>query len=213
MPAWPILTILLLTVPLIAHVRVAAQAGAGSSAPAKRVEPFKRLSEMRVKPPAGAPSGPNVRRATQACPATLDEMCEKFWDFAGYFLRKNTIPARDRELVTLRTAWLSRGEYIWASHHDTFATKEGVTREEVSRVMEGPDAKGWSRFDSALLRAVDELQTSRFISDGTWAALGERYTDRQRMEVVFTVAAYTSLAMYFNSTGAQLEAGRTGFPN
>jgi hypothetical protein len=197
---------------LNADVSVAAQAGAKTGASAERVQPFTRPSEMRIKPPADAPSGANVRRATQACPATLDEMCKNFWAFAGQFLRINTIPTRDRELLTLRTAWLSRGEYIWASHHNSYATKAGLTPEEVSRVTQGPDAKGWNRFDSLLLRAVDELHTSRFISDQTWKALGERYTDRQRLEVVMTVAAYTSLAMYFNSTGGQMEPGHTGFP-
>jgi len=205
-----ILIVLALAVSLNAAPNAAAQGSSSSSA--KRVEPFKRPAEMRVKPPADAPSGPNVRRATQACPATVDDMCQKFWAFAGQFLRTNTIPARDREILTLRTAGLSRGEYISASHHNSYATKAGLTADEVSRVPKAPDAKGWSTFDSALLRAVDELQTSRFISDETWKVLGERYTDRQRVEVVLTVAAYTSLAMYFNSTGGQMEPGHTGFP-
>jgi alkylhydroperoxidase family enzyme len=139
-------------------------------------------------------------------------MCRKFWAIAGHFLSNNQIPARDRELLTLRTAWLCRGEYIWASHQDTYATKAGVTAEEVARVTKGPDAKGWSTFDSTLLRAVDELQASRFISDATWKALSERYNDRERLEVVLTVATYTMLAMYFNSTGGQMEQGQTGFP-
>jgi len=140
-------------------------------------------------------------------------MCEKFWGYASWFVYNNTIPARDRELLTLRTAWLSRGEYIWATHQFDFAKKAGLTTEEIARVAQGNDAKGWSRFESVLLRAVDELHTSRFVSDETWKALGERYTDRQRMEVVLTVGAYTSLAMYFNSTGAQIEKGHTGFPD
>jgi alkylhydroperoxidase family enzyme len=213
MPKSNLVTLFALMVWLNVAGSAEAQTAARSSSSDKRVESFPRLTEMRVKPPADAPSGPNVRRATQACPASLDDMCSKFWAFAGYFLSKNTIPARDRELVTLRTAWLSRGEYIWGSHHDSYATKAGITPEEVARVAKGPDAPGWSAFDAALLRAADELHTSRFISDGTWNALGERYTDRQRVEVVLTVAAYTSLAMYFNSTGGQMEKGHTGFPD
>ena len=213
MSKWTVPVVLLAcSISLNAARPAAAQTASRSSASDKRVDPFTRPAEMRVKPPADAPAGPNVRRATQACPATLDDMCRKFWAFAGQFLTNNTIPARDRELLTLRTAWLSRGEYIWASHQDSFATKAGLTPQEVSRVTRGPDAEGWSAFDSALLRAVDELQTSRFISDATWKALGERYSDRQRVEVVMTVAAYTSLAMYFNSTGGQIEQGHTGFP-
>lgn len=208
-----ILIVLALTASMSPNGKAEPQATGNAPAPAERVRSFTRPSEMRIKPPAGAPSGPTVRRATQACPASVDDMCGKFWAFAGYFLSKNTIPARDRELVTLRTAWLSRGEYIWGSHHDSYASRAGLTPAEVSRVPRGPDASGWSKFESTLLRSVDELQTSRFISDETWQALGERYTDRQRLEVVLTVAAYTSLAMYFNSTGGQMEPGHTGFPN
>jgi len=203
----------MLAVAIASSVPQATQAqAAGRSFSAQQVERFRRPADMRIPPPAGAPSGPDVRRATQACPATLDDMCKNFWAFAGQFLRINTIPTRDRELLTLRTAWLSRGEYIWASHHDSYATKAGVTAEEVKRVTEGPNAQGWSAFDSTLLRAADELHANRFISEDTWRALGERYTDRQRVEAVLTVAAYTSLAMYFNSTGAQMEQGRTGLP-
>jgi alkylhydroperoxidase family enzyme len=204
--------VLALAASLNPGLKAQGRASVGTASSAKRVEPFARPKEMRIKPPASAPSGPNVRRATQACPASEDDMCRKFWAFAGHFLSGNAIPARDRELLTLRTAWLSRGEYIWASHQDSYATKAGVTPEEVSRVTRGPDAQGWSRFDSVLLRSADELHTSRFISDETWKALGERYTDRQRLDVVMTVAAYTSLAMYFNSTGGQMEQGHKGFP-
>jgi len=139
-------------------------------------------------------------------------MCQKFRALAGHFLSNNKIPARDRELLTLRTAWLSRGEYIWSAHHADYARRAGLTTEEVARVTKGPDASGWNTFDATLLRAVDELQASRFISDPTWKALGERYDDRQRLEVILTVANYTMLAMYFNSTGTQLPSGKTGFP-
>jgi alkylhydroperoxidase family enzyme len=207
MSKWKIVAVLALATVPTPTLWVSAQAGLG-----KRVEPFTRPTEMRIKPPAGAPSGPNVRRATQACSATLDDMCQRFWAFAGNFLGNNKIPARDRELLTLRTAWLSRGEYIWASHHDTYATRAGLTAEEVARVTKGPDATGWSKFDATLLRAVDELQASRFISDATWKALAERYSDRQLLDVVLTVGAYTTLAMYFNSTGGQMEKGQTGLP-
>jgi alkylhydroperoxidase family enzyme len=139
-------------------------------------------------------------------------MCQKFRALGGHFVSNNKIPARDRELLTLRTAWLSRGEYIWSVHHADYARRAGLTAEEVARVTKGPDASGWSPFDATLLRAVDELQASRFISDATWKALGDRYDDRQRLEVILTVANYTMLAMYFNSTGAQMPNGKTGFP-
>jgi alkylhydroperoxidase family enzyme len=172
----------------------------------RRVEPFKRPAAPRV------PRPPDSTSPLDSCQPQQDEMCQRFRALAAHFLTNNKIPARDRELLTLRTGWLNRGEYIWSAHHADYARTAGLTAEEVARVMKGPEASGWSTFDATLLRAVDELQASRFISDATWKALGERYNDRQRLEVVLTVANYTMLAMYFNSTGAQLREGKTGFP-
>jgi alkylhydroperoxidase family enzyme len=208
----PIAAIVALTAALAASSG-SAQTEPSPASSASRVDAFARPGKMRIEPPAAAPSGPDVRRAVQACPATLDQMCEKFWAFAGNFLENNKIPARDRELLTLRTAYLNRGEYIWASHQDSYALKSGLTKQDVARVARGPDAKGWNEPDATLLRAADELHSGRFITDATWKALARRYDDRQLLDVVLTVANYTMLSMYYNSTGAQLEAGSTGFPD
>ena len=86
-----------------------------------------------------------------------------------------------------------------------------MTAEEVQRVTAGPGAPGWSDFDRVLLRAADELHASRFVSHPTWAALAERYTEEQLVEVVLIVGNYTQLAMFQNSAGrpapARLQTG------
>ena len=187
---------------------IAAQSGSTPSTAPKRVEKFTRPAEMRIKPPAGtAETGPR-----QACPNTLD-MCRKFWALAGHFLSNNTIPARDRELLVLRTAWLSRVDYEWAHHHDSYATKAGLTVQDVARVTQGPAAPGWGEFDRVLLGAADQLHSNRFISDATWKALAARYNDQQLVEVVLTVGNYTLLGMYFNALGIPVEAGLTRLPD
>ena len=57
-----------------------------------------------------------------------------------------------------------------------------------------------------MVRAADELVKDHFISDATWAGLSD-LTERQRMDVVFTVAQYTQVSMILNSFGIQLEPG------
>ncbi|MEK9792918.1 MAG: carboxymuconolactone decarboxylase family protein, partial [Halieaceae bacterium] len=52
--------------------------------------------------------------------------------------------------------------------------------------------------------ATDELTQDAFITDATWNALGE-YTDKQRMDLVMTVAQYTQVSMMLNSFGVQLD--------
>ena len=80
----------------------------------------------------------------------------------------------------------------------------GLTEQEINRVTMGTDAPEWSDFDQALLRAADELHTSRFVSHETWNTLGGRYTEAHLREVVLIVGNYTQLAMFQNTLGAQL---------
>ena len=80
-----------------------------------------------------------------------------------------------------------------------------MTADEVERVAAGPDAPGWSRHDTALLRAVDELHDDHTISDATWSMLGESYDDAARLEIAFVVGHYTMLSMVANSAGVPPE--------
>ena len=125
---------------------------------------------------------------------------------------KYTIPFRDKEILILRTAWLSRGDYIWGRHY-VRGKESGLTDEEIARITEGPGAAGWDDFDATLVRAADELHTSRFVSDATWNALSARYSEDQVREVVMIIGDYTQLAMFQNSLGAQLPPGYEGLPD
>ena len=80
------------------------------------------------------------------------------------------------------------------------------------RITAGPDAPGWSNFDALLLRAADELYTSRFISEATWNGLADRYTQDQLVEVVLIVGNYTQLTMFQNTLGVQLPPDIDGLP-
>ena len=122
----------------------------------------------------------------------------------------STLVPRERELLILRIGWLCQAEYEWGQHV-VFGREAGLTDEEIARIKEGPDADGWDPFDATLLRAADELHADAFISDDTWAALSERYTTQQLMDVVFTVGQYNMVSMALNSFGVQLDNGVAGF--
>ncbi len=128
-----------------------------------------------------------------------------------YVMQESTIPARDRESLILRTAWLCKAEYEW-SHHSINGKQAGLSDEEILRVTKGARAKGWTSFDAALLQAADELRGDACISDSTWKALAEKYTQQQMMELVFTVAMYNLASMLLNSFRVELDQNVTGFP-
>jgi alkylhydroperoxidase family enzyme len=184
-----------------------AQRSSATAGPADRVQPFDRLAGPRIDVPAG-PQG--VAPLLEFCPERT-ETCRNYWAYTIHFVRNYRIPLRDKELLILRTAWLSRGEYVWG-RHNLMGQDAGLTEEEVARITGGPDAAGWSEFDAVLLRAADELHTSRFVSEATWDALGERYTQDQLVEVVLIVGNYTQLTMFQNTLGVQLPSDVEGLP-
>jgi len=131
--------------------------------------------------------------------------------FGNHVLAKNSLSARDRELVILRVGWLCKAEYEWAQHAE-IALKSDISKDEIKRVTQGPDAAGWGERDIALLRAADELVGDAFIGDETWKMLTSFYDKKQLMDLVFTIGQYNLVSMALNTLGVQLEEGVQGFP-
>jgi AhpD family alkylhydroperoxidase len=124
--------------------------------------------------------------------------------FAGGLMPGGTLPRADRELLILRVAHNTGCEYEW-SHHARIGRAAGLTEEEVARVREGPEAKGWSPRRALLLRAADELHAEGRIGDELWAELAAVYEPRLLIEVCMLVGHYEMLAMTLNSLGVQPE--------
>jgi 4-carboxymuconolactone decarboxylase len=136
----------------------------------------------------------------------------KRWSgFGGFLLYRGELPARHRELLILRTAWNTRAEYEWGQHV-RIARELGLTDVEISRVLDGPDAAGWSALEAALLRASDELHNESTISDATWAVLVAEYDESQMIEVCMVVGQYHLVAFTLNALGVERERGVGGFP-
>ncbi len=125
------------------------------------------------------------------------------WLPFGGRLLAGKLPARDRELLILRTAWNCRADYEWG-HHVAIGLESGLTREEVDRVPDGPGA-AWSPPDALLLRSADELHLEHRLSDATWEGLSRRYDTQQLIELPMLVGHYHLVAMTLNSLGVELE--------
>ena len=124
--------------------------------------------------------------------------------WGGYILSDaNSLSPRDRELVILRAGFNWKSGYEWAQHV-RIGLDCGLTEVEIARIKMGPDAPEWCDSDRALLVATDELTADAFISDATWETLGE-YSEKQRMDLVMTVAQYTQVSMMLNTFGVQLD--------
>ncbi|MGH6971093.1 MAG: carboxymuconolactone decarboxylase family protein, partial [Caulobacteraceae bacterium] len=125
--------------------------------------------------------------------------------------RRNSLPAREREIVILRVGFLCKSGYEFAQHR-RIGLSEGLTEAEIAKIKAGADA-GWSEADAALIRAADELVTNHFVSDAVWAQLSRHFDEKQRMDVVFTAGQYTQVSMFLNTFGVQLEGGQNVDPD
>ena len=131
------------------------------------------------------------------------DLYKVFVPYIAQVIADSTLPPRDREVLVVRTLALP-GEVYEAHHHVQIALKAGMSAADIAAVARG-DA-GLPDWDKALVRAADELVREQQLSDASWAALGERYSDEQRMEVVFLVGCYTVMAMLTRSFGIELES-------
>jgi alkylhydroperoxidase family enzyme len=130
--------------------------------------------------------------------------------FANHVLAKSTLPARERELVILRTGWLCGSEYEWGQHA-RIGRGAGLREEEIRRIADGPGAGGWSETDALLLRAADELHASQKVGDATWQRLSESFTTQQMLDLVFAIGQYTLVCMVLRSAGVELDEGVATF--
>jgi alkylhydroperoxidase family enzyme len=153
-------------------------------------------------------SGPgqpaNLFHTVAANPVLL----RRWLPLAGQLLA-GQLPARDRELLILRTAWNCQAEYCWG-HHVLIGGGVGISSDEIEQIRVGPSASGWGAFDNALLNAADELHTQLAMSNHTWEALSASYTHGQLVEVTMLIGHYHMMAMLLKTLKIRREDGIPG---
>lgn len=133
------------------------------------------------------------------------------WSEFGRVLLNGRLPARDRELLVLRTAWLTQCRFEWA-FHVPLALRVGISAEEIDRVVEDPGTSRWDDGDAALLGAVDDLIHHAVIGEERWHRLRARYDDAQLMEIPVVVGQYQLVAYLTNSVRIQPAEGLPSLP-
>jgi alkylhydroperoxidase family enzyme len=128
------------------------------------------------------------------------------WIPLGGVLLTGSLPARDRELLILRTAHNCDAAYEWA-HHVVLGQQAGLSMDEIERVRSGPGDSAWTDDESVLLTAADELHADSRVSDKTWAALAARYDEKQLIELPMLVGQYHLVAFALNTLGVEVEPG------
>lgn len=138
------------------------------------------------------------------------DLLRRWLRFGSHVLVQSTLPARERELAILRTGWRCGSEYEFGQH-TVIGGQVGLTDDEIRRLARDGTA-GWSDDDAVLVRATDELVGDHTLSDDSWAALNERWSTEQVLDLIFAVGQYVLVSTALRSLGVQRDEGVPGWP-
>lgn len=147
--------------------------------------------------------GKKVFRTVARSSGALDP----FMTWAAHVLSpRNSLPARQREIIVLRVGLLCKSGYEW-TQHVLIGREAGLTVSEISNIKAGSTA-GWNTADQVLLQASDELVSDQFISGPTWERLRDNFSEDECLDVILTAGTYVLVSMLLNAVGVQLEEGQ-----
>lgn len=120
------------------------------------------------------------------------------------------IDVRSREIIILRIGWLLQAPYEFGEHVTKSREAKCLTDEEIKRVTKGSEDPGWSEFEKALIKAVDELHSSAMISDAVWQVLEQHCTPEVLIEIPMLVGFFTMIGYFQNALRLPLRGVNKG---
>lgn len=130
-------------------------------------------------------------------------MYRTFVPWLAEVITRTSLPPRDRQIICLYMLELC-GDVYEQTHHIVISRKAGLSDEEIAAMRAGR-GDCLTDDDRTILRATEELHREQRVSDATWARLAERYSEEQRMELVFLAGCYQVMAMLTKTFGIELE--------
>jgi 4-carboxymuconolactone decarboxylase len=139
------------------------------------------------------------------------QLLKRFNALGGLFLSTGSIPPRLREIVILRSAWLSGSIYEFGQH-TTIGLGAGLTHSEIA-LLTGDALTEWDADESAVITMTDQLHAKDWVQDATFESLMKRWDAAQVIELLMLAGFYRMLAGVLNSVGVEREPGVPGWPS
>ena len=177
-----------------------------------RIQPITDVSDEvavilggGINSPAGTPL--NIFGTIAHHPRLL----KRFMNYAGLFLNKGLLPAREREIVILRVGWYCQSVYEFGQH-TIIGERVGLTIEEITAVTRDISQHNWNDRDIALLEMSDDLCADNCVSQQTWEKLRRDWKEDELIELVMVAGTYRLVSGFLNTMGVELDAETPGWP-
>ena len=132
--------------------------------------------------------------------------------FPGYsamaqaIFSKLDVPPLERELVVLVIAVLEDCEYEWAQH-EQIALSMGIPQVQIDAVQAGAfDSDVFNSREKALFEFTQQTVKNVRVNDAAYNAVAAFYSDRQIVELLFTIGSYMMLARIMEVAEIELDA-------
>jgi len=137
--------------------------------------------------------------------ANAETMIKPAVKLGGAILSKQELGAKERELLILQVANLEGGEYEW-NQHDPIAMGVGVPRVQIDALAKADITSDvFSDAEQALLAFSKEVIQNVRAKDETFDAAHRYFSDREMVEVIFTIGFYMMMARLTEATQTDID--------
>ncbi len=158
-----------------------------------------------INSPAGTPL--NIFGTIAHHPRLL----KRFMNFAGLFLNKGLLPAREREIVILRVGWNCQSVYEFGQH-TVIGQRVGLSLIEIEALTKTSNEYQWSDRDKTLIAMSDDLCNDNCVSESTWKKLADDWKEDELIELVMVAGTYRLVSGFLNTMGVELDQDTPGWP-
>src|SRR5271157_2529981 len=130
-----------------------------------------------------------------------------FMKAGNALLFNGSLPPSLRELTILRVGNLTGSTYEW-TQHAPIGLRCGLTDEQESILSQWKDSSAFSDQERAVLQYVDEVTSNIRVSEETFKAVMEFFTEEQVVELTILAGYYGMLARILESLEVELESDR-----
>jgi alkylhydroperoxidase family enzyme len=139
------------------------------------------------------------------------KLLKRFMNFAGLFLNKGLLPAREREIVILRVGWNCQSVYEFGQH-TVIGQRVGLSLTEIEALTKMTSEYQWSDRDATLITMSDDLCNDNCVSESTWKKLAVDWKEDELIELVMVAGTYRLVSGFLNTMGVELDQDTPGWP-
>lgn len=108
-------------------------------------------------------------------------------------IRRTELPPKLREIATLRVACLTGSEYEW-TQHTPVALQVGLSQKQIDSITTWRNSAEFNKEERAVLQYTDEVAQKIVVTDPTFNALREFFSEQVIVELTITIGYYGMLA-------------------